>query len=223
MGDLEISLVDDHRFLMDGLIESLKVSQPGVRVVGTYVDWDQCVANLQSLGDVLLLDVVLQDVIPLSAKIRAVRTSGTQVIAMSTLTEPAVVHQAMMAGAMSFVAKSANTQTLGDAIRSAARGDVYATPEVLLAQGAVGPPVHVTAREHQVLALYLGGKGNPMENVASQLGITKDMVKKHLGSVRRKYLDSGRSVPTRLSLRRQLLQDGWLIEAGPAGPSGQAQ
>ncbi|CAM3121470.1 hypothetical protein PSET11_01426 [Arthrobacter ulcerisalmonis] len=120
----------------------------------------------------------------------------------------------LLATLLSFVAKSANTQTLGDAIRSAARGDVFPTPEVLLAQNAHGPSVHVTAREHQVVAFYLGGDGHSMETVASQLGITVDMVKKHLGSVRRKYLATGVSVPTRLSLRHQLLQDGWLIEAG---------
>lgn len=211
---LQISVIDDHSFLVDALSEWLTRNARDIQIVGSYTNWSDAAAHMQGLGDVVLLDVILGDDIPLNSKIRAIMSAGTQVVTMSTIADVTVIRQAMSAGAKAFVAKSARPSVVLDALRSAARGESYPTQDHL--PGLVGerPLADITPREHQIVTLYLGPRPRRIDSVAAELRISRDAVKKHLKNVRRKYTNAGAKVSSRLALRQQLINDRWIIVRG---------
>ena len=211
---LQISVIDDHRLLVDALSEWLTRNAEDIEIVGSYTNWGDVAANMQGLGDVVLLDVILGDDIPLNSKIRAILSAGTQVVTMSTITDATVIRQAMSAGSKAFVAKSTKPGVVLDALRSAARGEIYPTPGHGAGLAGERPLAHITPREHQIVTLYLGPRPRKVDSIALELRISPDAVKKHLKNVRRKYTDAGANVSSRLALRQQLLNDRWIIVKG---------
>ena len=211
---LQISVIDDHSFLVDALSEWLTRNARDIQIVGSYTSWSDAAAHMQGLGDVVILDVILGDDIPLNSKIRAILSTGTQVVTMSTIADATVIRQAMSAGSKAFVAKSAQPSVVLDVLRSAARGESYPTPEQLPRFEGERPLADITPREHQIVTLYVGPRPRRIDSVAAELGISPDAVKKHLKNVRRKYTDAGANVSSRLALRQQLLDDRWIIVKG---------
>ena len=71
----------------------------------------------------MLLDLDLKDNIPVSLKISTLKTTGVKTVLMSTYSEPAVVREALGAGALGYLVKSEPVEMIVEAIRAAARGD----------------------------------------------------------------------------------------------------
>lgn len=65
---LEIDIVEDHAVLRESLCVWLEANAPGIRVVRRYGSWAEFVSNLDTVSDVVILDVLLGDRIPLAAK-----------------------------------------------------------------------------------------------------------------------------------------------------------
>lgn len=68
---LDVDIVEDHAVMLEGLAVWLEGNTSGIRVVGRFASWAELVPHLGRLSDVVILDVLLGDNIPLSAKIRA--------------------------------------------------------------------------------------------------------------------------------------------------------
>lgn len=208
---IEVDIVEDHAVLLEGLSQWLQDNTTGIRVVGRFTSWAEAAARLGALSDVVILDVLLGDQVPLRAKIQALLSSGPQVVVCSSVLDPAVMRQAMTAGALAYIPKTAAASVVESAIRSAAQGLQYITPEVAAAMDeGLGEP-QLSAREHQVVSVYLGGAAGTMAETANLLGISVDGVKKHLASVRRKFQE-GPEPMTRLGLRERLTAAGWILE-----------
>ncbi|MFJ6538028.1 response regulator [Paenarthrobacter sp. NPDC091711] len=208
---VEVDIVEDHAVLREGLAEWLQANAPEISVVGRYSSWAEAAANLGALSDVVILDVLLGDQIPLRAKIQAILSSGPQVVVCSSVVDPAVIRQAITAGALAYIPKTAAAAVVETAVRKAAQGQQYVTAEVASAMEAGTSEPQLSAREHQVVAVYLGGVAGTMAETARVLGISVDGVKKHLASVRRKFQE-GQEPLTRLALRERLVSGGWLLE-----------
>ncbi|MGR0158711.1 response regulator [Paenarthrobacter nitroguajacolicus] len=207
---VEVDIVEDHAVLLEGLAEWLQVNAPGIRVVGRFASWAEAAAHLGALSDVVILDVLLGDQMPLRAKIQAILSAGPQVVVCSSVVDPAVMRQAITAGALAYIPKTASAGVVETAVRRAAKGLAYMTAEVSLAMEAEQSGPQLSAREHQVVSVYLGGVAGTMAETASALGISIDGVKKHLASVRRKF-QVGQEPLTRLALRERLVSGGWLL------------
>lgn len=208
---IEVDIVEDHAVLREGLADWLEANSATVKVVGRYVDWADVAANLGVLSDVVILDVLLGDALPLRAKIQAIASTGSQVVVCSSVADPAVMRQAMDAGALAYVPKTASAEELEAAVLRAAGGLVSISDEVAAAlQGTPAGP-QLSARELEVVSVYLGEGAGTMADAAASLGISVDGVKKHLASVRRKFQD-GQEPLTRLGLRERLLASGWLLD-----------
>lgn len=208
---IEVDIVEDHAVLREGLAQWLEANATGIRVVGRFGSWAEAAANLRALSDVVVLDVLLGDQVPLRAKIQAIVSAGPHVVVCSSVVDPAVMRQAMGAGALAYIPKTAPAGVVETAIRHAAQGLSYITDEVdaALEDQQSGP--QLSAREHQVVSVYLGGGAGTLAETAHILGISVDGVKKHLASVRRKFQD-GQEPLTRLALRDRLVTRGWLLE-----------
>lgn len=208
---VEVDIVEDHAVLLEGLAEWLQANAPGIRVVGRFASWAEAAANLGALSDVVILDVLLGDQMPLRAKIQAILSAGPQVVVCSSVVDPAVMRQAITAGALAYIPKTASAGVVEAAVRRAAQGLAYMTAEVSSAMEAGQSGPQLSAREHQVVSVYLGGVAGTMAETASALGISIDGVKKHLASVRRKF-QVGQEPLTRLALRERLVSGGWLLQ-----------
>lgn len=208
---IEVDIVEDHAVLLEGLAQWLQANAPGIRVVGRFASWAEVAANLGALSDVVILDVLLGDQVPLRAKIHAILSAGPQVVVCSSVLDPAVMRQAIGAGALAYIPKTAPAGVVETALRRAAQGLEYRTEEVAAAIDAEHSGPQLSSREHQVVSVYLGGAAGTMAETAAMLGISVDGVKKHLASVRRKF-QGGPEPLTRLALRERLVADGWLLE-----------
>ncbi len=208
---IEVDIVEDHAVLLEGLAQWLEANAPGIRVVGRYRSWAEAAANLRALSDVVVLDVLLGDQVPLRAKIQAIVSAGPQVVVCSSVVDPAVMRQAIAAGALAYVPKTAPAGVVETALRQAAQGISYITEEIAAALQAEQAGPQLSAREHQVVSVYLGGVAGTLAETAQVLGISVDGVKKHLAAVRRKFQD-GPEPLTRLALRERLVSGGWLLE-----------
>ncbi|MCR1160889.1 MULTISPECIES: response regulator transcription factor [Paenarthrobacter] len=208
---IEVDIVEDHAVLREGLAQWIQANAPGIRVVGKFASWAEAAAHIGALSDVVVLDVLLGDHVPLRAKIQAILSAGPQVVVCSSVLDPAVMRQAIAAGALAYIPKTVAAGVVESAIRNAALGEPYITAEVAAALDSERSGPVLSAREHQVVSLYLGGTAGTLAETANVLGISVDGVKKHLASVRRKFQD-GPEPLTRLALRDRLVAGGWLVE-----------
>ncbi|MEZ2391497.1 hypothetical protein AB6813_18490 [bacterium RCC_150] len=207
---IEVDILEDHAVLREGLASWLEAHAPALEVVGRYGSWGELAGALGHLSDVVLLDIILGDRIPLRSKIQAILSTGSQVVVCSSLTAPPVIRQAFDAGALAYVPKTTGAEVLTSAVLAAARGEKYILPELAPILDSPGPRIALTPREHEAVTLYLGGAGGTMAEVGAALGITADGVKKLLVSVRRKA-QTGPEPLSRPALRELLIEDGWLL------------
>ena len=206
---LDVDIVEDHAVMLEGLAVWLEGNTSGIRVVGRYGSWAELVPHLGRLSDVVILDVLLGDNIPLSAKIRAILSAGPQVMVCSSVTDPAVIRQAYAAGALAYVPKTSPAAVVEAALRAVAQGQEHVPLEIAAAVAGEDTEPQLTSREHQVVSIYLSGEGATMAETAHAMGISVDGVKKHLAAVRRKVQD-GQEPVNRLALRQRLIDGGWL-------------
>ena len=89
------------------------------------------------------------------------------------------VRRALAAGAVGYVPKSANAQTLLSAIEIVAAGDVF-VPSVILSRGHASGDL-LTARQIDVLKLV--ARGLPNRTIAAELGLSEKTVKVHVTAI----------------------------------------
>ncbi len=84
--------------------------------------WPELLTHAEFPVDVVLLDLDLKDNIPISLKLSTLKTTGVATVLMSTYSEPAVVREALAAGAMGYLVKSEDAEMIVEAIRAARTG-----------------------------------------------------------------------------------------------------
>jgi two-component system, NarL family, uhpT operon response regulator UhpA len=207
---IHVDILEDHALLRESLASWLEANAATVKVVGRFSSWAELAASLGQLSDVVLVDILLGDRIPLRSKIQAILSTGSQVVVCSSLATPLVIRQAFDAGALAYIPKTSGAEVLTTAVLAAARGEKFVLPELAGVFDVPGPRIRLTPREHEAVTLYLGGAGGTMADVGASLGISADGVKKLLVSVRRKA-HNGPGPLSRPALRELLIADGWLL------------
>jgi DNA-binding NarL/FixJ family response regulator len=212
-GSIRLALVDDHRMLLGALTEWIRGAADDINLVAAVTTWSGLLAHPEFPVDVVLLDLDLKDNIPVSLKISTLKTTGVKTVLMSTYSEPALVREALAAGALGYLVKSEEASMIVEAIRAAAQGESYISAELDLALNAVteGGSPRLSAQERRVMALY--GAGEPVKAVAYQLGISEETAKSYLKRIREKYRLAGFDVGTKVALRKRAIQDGILLQS----------
>ncbi|MBM7504247.1 response regulator [Agromyces aurantiacus] len=208
---IRLAIVDDHRMLLGALSEWLRGAASDVELVAAVPSWSELLAHPEFPVDVVLLDLDLRDNIPISIKLSTLKSAGVRTMLMSTYSEPAVVREALGAGALGYLVKSEPVETIVEAIRAAQRGESYLSRELEDALDGDGAAPRLSAQERRVMALY--GAGQPVKAVAFQLGISEETAKSYLKRIREKYRLAGYDVGTKVALRKRAIADGILLQS----------
>jgi len=208
---IRVAIVDDHQLVLDGLVASVHDPKNGVAVVTSSTTWSGLITSPQLPVDVVVIDLRLEDGIPVATKIRALTVMGVATVVMSRHADTASVTAAMNAGALGFVAKTESVRELITAIHSAANRQRHlsASLSAALEEFESAPNPGLGRQEMRALVLYAGGRS--IKEVASDMMTTEETVKSYIKRGRRKYRLIGVDVGTRVLLRRHGLREGWLI------------
>ncbi len=164
---IKILLADDHTIVRRGLVQLLSL-EPEITVTYEAEDGSQALAYIRDHPvDVVILDVSMpgRSGLEILKEIKSLRPDiAVIVLSMHPANQYAV--RVLKAGASTYVTKESAPEVLIDAIKKAARGERYISPEVaeLLADfvehGRLDEPHKALSdREFEVLRLIASGKG----------------------------------------------------------------
>jgi DNA-binding NarL/FixJ family response regulator len=183
-----VLLVDDHQLVRAGLAGLIEAAHD-LEVCGQAADGEQAVAAaVADPPDVVLMDLSMPVLDGVEATRRLLAEVPTaRVLVLTSFAETARVQDALRAGAVGYLLKDSEPQTLLNAVRSAASGSGPIDPRVtaaLLAPAPQEPAAGLSPREREVLELVAQGMAN--KQIARRLGITERTVKAHVGSLFRR-------------------------------------
>ena len=214
-----VYLAEDHVAIRELLRRHLEML-PAYRVVGETSDGTQVAAACRQLKpQVLVLDLGLPGLGGVEVAQAVTRDSSrTKILVFTAHHSPTVVRQALEAGALGMVEKSAPFDTLLKAIEAVAVGRAFfgeaitqQMQQAFQTPAAADPAQALTPREREVLKLVAGGRSN--KEVAEQLGISVKTAENHRHNLMTKL-----EAHNAADLTRAAFQLGVLV-AGPASVS----
>lgn len=212
--NITVAAVDDHPIILRGLAGVLG-GVPGIQLIEAAVSIDKLLASDGRQAEVALLDLDLGDGSAAPDNIRRLIDAGPAVVVFSAAAAPATVRAAMRAGACGFVPKTDDVEDLGTAIRAAAAGTGWVSPQLaflLLTDDSPDRPA-LSTQELEALRCYAAGM--PMKTVARKMGVAPDTAKQYIERVRVKYRRAGREADTKIDLFRRAIEDGHLDPPEP--------
>lgn len=188
---VRVMLVDDHTVVRAGYRRLIE-DDGGLQVVSEHADADSAYAALAARGgavDVLLLDLSLpgRSGLDMLRRVR-LRWPRLVVLVFSMHDSPAMVSQALKAGAAGFVTKSSEPEVLVRALHAVAAGQARVlSPDVADAPtdpAAEAPHRVLTAREFDVLHGLV--EGLSIEAIAERLRVSPKTVSNYQTLIRQK-------------------------------------
>ena len=192
---LRVLLVDDHRLMREGLRKILE-DTPGIEVVGEAEDGLSALAAVAEVHpEVVVMDVGMGGMNGIDATQR-LRTDHprVRVVALSTHADKRYVRNMIRAGAAAYVLKESASEDLLRAVRAAANGEHYLSPQITgcLLESWTTPLVPESssvyellgAREREVLRLL--AEGRTSKEIAAQLVLSIKTVETHRRNITQK-------------------------------------
>jgi two-component system response regulator NreC len=205
---IRIVLADDHAVMRSGL-RMLLDAEPDLEVVAEAGDAESAQRYVRGhKPDVLILDLNMPggsglDAIPQITG----ETPETKIVVLTMQRDPAFARQALAAGAIGYVLKSAADAELVSAVRLAAAGEPYLNPQLgakLAAERPDARPGDLSERELEVVRLIALGHTNP--EIAEQLYVSVRTVEAHRAHIHQKLRVSSRADLVRFALEHRLIE-----------------
>jgi NarL family two-component system response regulator LiaR len=219
---ITVYVVDDHDVVRKGLRFYLN-AHPDIAIVGEAGDAQSALEGVtEHVPDVVLMDLLLplrpgtdpvdEGGVQATRSVRQV-SPRTQVVVLTSYSQDELVFSAIKAGALSYLLKDADAETVLHAIYAASRGEAILHPriaqrlmtEVTAPTRGQDPAAGLTTREMEVLQLIAQGRTNA--EIADQLVITERTVKAHVSNLLGKLHLSDRTQAAVYAWREGLIQD----------------
>ena len=207
-----VILVDDHNVVRSGLRRLLELGGD-IDVVAEVNSGEQaCQIYNDFLPDVLVMDLSMPGIGGLEALRRILTLSPKAKIVIFSMHENTVfATQALSAGAQCYVAKSGSMDDLLLAVRVAASGKTYISPNIAqkialqTISGESDPIQRLSTREFEVFRLL--AEGLNIESIASALNISQKTAANYQTILRQKL-----GVSNAVELVRLAIQHGIIID-----------
>jgi len=209
---IRLLIVDDHKVVRQGL-RFLLQHESDIEIVGEAADGEQAVAAVgQHLPTVVLLDLLMPKMDGLAA-LRAIKeiSPSTQVIILTSHQGDDGLFEAIKAGALSYVLKTAGVDVVVESVRAAARGESLLDPSVAakvleeMRRGRDHNEVDpLSKREIEVLSALARGRSN--KEIAKELSIGEETVKTHVSNILSKLHLADRTQAAIYGLQKRLVR-----------------
>ncbi|WP_084077309.1 response regulator transcription factor [Demequina sp. NBRC 110057] len=192
---IRVALVDDQAMVRVGLRMILE-AEDDVAVVAEASDGAEAAAMAREhTPDVVLMDIRMPGMDGLAATSTVLEANPeTRVVILTTFDDDEYVYEALRVGASGFLLKSADGDTLVNAVRVVAAGEALLAPQVtrrVIERFAhTDPAEHVPSpeaigdlsdREVEVLRLIARGMSN--QEIAQELWVSSTTVKTHVSHI----------------------------------------
>lgn len=207
MSPVQVVLADDHAVVRRGL-RLLLAGEDGLAVIAEAADLATAVRHVHGhLPHVLVLDLQMPNGSSLDTigRLRE-HVPETEIVVVTMEASPLFAQQALDAGALGFVLKDRADSELPTAIRSAACGAEYVSPQVAAGLDALRRTVSgdgLSPRETEVLRLI--ALGHTSAEIAAKLHLSRRTVETHRAHILRKLGLRTRAELVRYALGRDLL------------------
>jgi DNA-binding NarL/FixJ family response regulator len=202
---IRVLAVDDHALLRSG-IRALIGAESDMQLVAEASTGRDAVEQFRAhRPDITLMDLQMPDLNGIEAII-AIRGEfpDARIIVLSTYSGDVPVFRALKAGARGYLLKTNVNKELLATIRA-----VYAGEKRIPAQVASGLAEHtgedeLTGREVEILRLISAGNAN--KEIAAQLDIAEDTVKRHVTNILSKLGANDRTHAVTIALNRGIIE-----------------
>ncbi|MBN8497463.1 response regulator transcription factor [Accumulibacter sp.] len=206
-----VMVVDDHAALRAGL-RSVIDSDPGLRVVLDVPSGEVAYAQYQTLRpDTVVMDLSMEGFGGIEA-IRRIRSRDPQaaILVYTVHNSRVLLERALEAGALGFVTKGSDIDTLLQAIKRIASRESFVSPDMLPAlldrhfpAGGVSFD-RLTQREFQVFKLL--SEGHALPECADILNLSSKTVSNHFTQIRAKLGVDSPAEMARIAIRQGLVE-----------------
>ncbi len=195
---IRIMLVDDHAMIRRGVKQMLGFKEEFI-IVGEAEHGNEVITKVLDLKpDVILMDINLpgKSGIELTTELKK-QAPDVKVLALTVGGDQHYLSKMIKAGALGYILKDVDSDTLYEAIKTVARGDAYIPPhlltivlseyrEVLVEEKPVVLPgeLGLTHRELEIVSYLACGDSN--KEIAEKLSISEQTVKNHVSNIFRK-------------------------------------
>ena len=186
---IRVVAIDDHPAIREAIADTVR-AQHGMELcglAGSAADAFDLVRDTDP--DVAVIDISLGDAhgLDLVQNLRA-QFPRLQVIVFSMYDEEVYAERALRAGARGYLMKSEPTQSVADAIRAAAAGEIYlnrrAASRILQkvagagghGEGPGGEPGLEELTDREMAVFQMLGQGRPTEDIAERLNLSRKTV-----------------------------------------------
>jgi NarL family two-component system response regulator LiaR len=224
---IRVLIADDHKIVRQGL-RFLLSQESGIEVVGEAADGRAALEAVRELRpDVVLLDLFMPGLDGI-AVLKALQAGGlaSGVLVLTSSQDDAHLVQAIRAGALSYLPKTADVDQVVASVRAAARGESVLQPAATarllreLRRGSPADPLaRLTPRERDALTEVARGRSN--REIARALSVSEETVKSHVSSVLAKLGLADRTQAAIFGLQHQLVPLDEALDLAVPPPSRQ--
>lgn len=218
---LRLAAVDDHPYVLKGILWTLRELAPWITVVTTAGSVAEMLNDGGATADVVLLDLDLG--LPEAAEesdptrnVRTIVAAGPQVLILTAEVRPVPVRRAIAAGAVGLVLKSDPESQLVQAIRTARTGELAVSSR--LAHALLTDPDlvgHLAPRERQVFELLAQGVGRHHIGKLLDPAAATSTVDTYLKRAANTYRSLGRPTYNAYETLHHVIQDGHVDRPNP--------
>jgi DNA-binding NarL/FixJ family response regulator len=201
---IRVLVVDDHPIMRVGIAAIIQAT-PDMTTVAQAGSGEEAIELFEKyIPDVTLMDLRL----PGMSGVEAIRTviarhQNAKFVVLTTYEGDEDIHQALEAGARSYIIKGMPHDALVSAVRRVHAGGRFLPTPVSRALSSRIPNSELSAREREVLDLIVQGRSN--KEIATDLGISESTVKCHVSVILMRLNVTDRTQAVVTALQRGLV------------------